>query len=225
MNLTRLKTAASCSWRWAKPFLVALIVMGAVRSAVADWNDVPSGSMKPSILEGDRIFVNKVAYDLKVPFTSWRLARWAEPMPGDIVVFYEPLHDQRYVKRVVGLPGDVIELRDNRLTVNGRAVSYAVPDQARAASDPLLASEDLSGRTHPILLTPGVASRCTFGPMKVPEGCYFLMGDNRDVSFDSRYFGVVERDRIQGRATSVLLSLDPEHGYAPRWDRFFQGLP
>src|SRR5207302_3032432 len=108
-------------WRqWVKPFAIVLLVLFGVRSAVADWNDVPTGSMKPTILEGDRIFVNKLAYDLKVPFLGWRLARWGGPERGEVIVFASPADGTRLVKRVVGVPGDRIEVADNRLWVNGR---------------------------------------------------------------------------------------------------------
>jgi len=88
---------------WIKSLLIVVLVVGGFRSAIADWNDVPSGSMKPTILEGDRIVVNKLAYDLKVPFTKWRIARWTKPQRGDIVVLFSPADGKRLVKRVVGL--------------------------------------------------------------------------------------------------------------------------
>ena len=108
----------------AKPLLITALVLFAIRSAIADWNDVPTGSMKPTIIEGDRVFVNKLAYDLKVPFTTWHIAQWDNPKHGDIVVFFSPADGQRLVKRVIGLPGDQIELRDNRLLVNDAPVAY-----------------------------------------------------------------------------------------------------
>src|SRR5277367_1455883 len=108
----------------AKPLLIMVLVMLAFRSAIADWNDVPTGSMKPTIVEGDRIFVNKLAYDLKVPFTTWHVAEWAGPERGDIVVFNSPVDGTRLVKRVVGLPGDTIEGRNDHLWINGRPVNY-----------------------------------------------------------------------------------------------------
>src|SRR5688500_3060817 len=101
-----------------KPFVFVVLILCMVRSSIADWNDVPTGSMNPSIIEGDRIFVNKLAYDLKVPFTTWHVAKWGEPKRGDVVVFYAP-GGVRMVKRVVGLPGDTITLDDHRLRVNG----------------------------------------------------------------------------------------------------------
>ncbi len=104
--------------------LTVLIVVGSLRSSLADWNDVPTGSMKPTILEGDRVWVNKLAYDLKVPFTTWHLAEWGNPARGDVVVFFSPKDEVRLVKRVVGLPGDVVELRRDRLFINGQPVGY-----------------------------------------------------------------------------------------------------
>jgi signal peptidase I len=222
MDRQKLKGRLVRLWNgWIKPFLIILIVAGAVRSAIADWNDVPTGSMKPSIIEGDRIFVNKLAYDLKVPFTLWRVARWAEPARGDVVVFFEPVHEQRYVKRVIGRPGDVIELRDNRLIVNGHAIEYETRSRENGR---VLVDEDLDGRTHAVALMPGTVSLSDYGPITVPEGQYFLMGDNRDQSFDSRYFGFVDRDRIVGRATRIIFSVDSGRWYAPRTDRFFEKL-
>src|SRR5215470_5485433 len=118
-------------WKgWMKPVFVVLIITATFRSAIADWNDVPTGSMKPTILEGDRIFVNKLAYDLKVPFTRQHLLAWGDPKRGDIVVFPSPFDEVRLVKRVVGIPGDRLELRDNRLCVNGEPAAYQPLDLA-----------------------------------------------------------------------------------------------
>src|SRR5262245_44086320 len=101
------------------PLAVLILVLTSFRSAIADWNDVPSGSMRPTILEGDRIFVNKLAYGLKVPFTTMHLARWASPARGEVVIFFSPDEGLRMVKRVVGLPGDTVQMIDNRLYING----------------------------------------------------------------------------------------------------------
>jgi|SRR5688572_17834137 len=215
-------------WReWVRPMLVMGFVLGSFRSAVADWNDVPTGSMKPTILEGDRVFVNKLAYDLKVPFTSWRLARWSEPQRGQIVVFFSPHDEKRLVKRVIGLPGDRIEMRNRLLYVN----TVPVPQErmgadgldVRALDGAVPSTEDLPGRRHPVLANLKRPSVTSFGPVTVPEGSYLMMGDNRDNSFDSRFFGFVTRDRIVGEATAVALSIDWERHRA-RWERFFTRL-
>src|SRR5688572_2994288 len=131
------KKRASSFWRnYARPFLFIFIVLTAFRSSVADWNDVPTGSMKPTILEGDRIFVNKLAYDLKVPYTTWRVAQWSEPDRGDVVVFYSPADGIRLVKRVVAIAGDTVELRDDKLIINGQAAEYEPLDESIAEQLP-----------------------------------------------------------------------------------------
>lgn len=218
-------------WRdWIRSLLVIILVTTALRSAVADWNDVPSGSMKPSILEGDRIVVNKLAYDLRVPFTTWRVARWSAPERGDIVVLLSPRDSTRLVKRVVGTPGDTLALRANRLVVNGEEVAYSPLSPrllaGRVTTPPgrLLAAEELDGEPHPVMLTPRRSGLDSFGPVTVPAACYFVMGDNRDESLDSRVFGFVDRDRILGRALGVAASVDPRNHFSPRWDRFLSGL-
>ena len=112
------KSRALRFWReWVKPLLVVVIVCTSFRSAVADWNDVPTGSMKPTILEGDRILVNKLAYDLKVPYTTWHLFEWAEPARGELVICYSPADGNRLVKRVIAVGGDHLEMRNNRLFI------------------------------------------------------------------------------------------------------------
>lgn len=211
--------------------LVMVLVLLSIRSSLADWNDVPTGSMKPTILEGDRVFVNKLAYDLKVPFTTWHLAEWGNPQRGDIVVFYSPKDETRLVKRVVGLPGDVIELRNEQLIINGKPVEDApagtgIAEQLSADEQlqSQFATEQLPTHTHAIMAIPGLLAKRTFGPVQVPAGQYFMMGDNRDNSFDSRFFGAVERKRIVGKATDVVLSLDKTEGWLPRSGRFFKPL-
>jgi signal peptidase I len=214
-----------------RPLLILGLIVFSIRSSLADWNDVPTGSMKPTILEGDRVFINKLAYDLKVPFTTWHIAEWSKPQRGDIVVFYSPHDGKRLVKRVVGLPGDSIELRNDVLIINGKTIGYApiatellrdVASTDRASH--VFATEQLPERTHAVAGYPGVRALRDFGPIKVPGGQFFMMGDNRDDSFDSRYWGAVERKRIIGKATAVVISTDREHYWKPRWDRFFSSL-
>jgi signal peptidase I len=223
---------ASRLWgNWIKPIGMAVLVVCTFRSAVADWNDVPSQSMEPTILVGDRIFVNKLAYDLKVPFTSWRLAHWSGPQRGDIVVFFSPTDGKRLVKRVVGLPGDEIVLRDNHLYINGQPLSYASANglaiDKHDLTDPepwAFAIETLGQDQHPVMVQPARPAKRSFGPVQVPDGQYFVMGDNRDNSGDSRFFGFVPRDQIMGKAVGLAFSLDTRDGYIPRWNRFFRGL-
>jgi signal peptidase I len=219
------------AWKeWLRSFVVIILVIASFRSAVADWNDVPTGSMRPTILEGDRIVVNKLAYDLKIPFTTIRLLIWSHPRRGDIVVLLSPRDGIRLVKRVVGLPGDTIEMHNNQLSVNGEPVHYSPlsEDLATRLSTPpaglMLEAEELGETVHPVMINPTCQSLRTFGPIAVPSGYYFVMGDNRDQSLDSRHFGVVRRSSIVGRATAVAASVDPERKFLPRWNRFFTGL-
>jgi len=208
-----------------KVFLVMILIISSLRSALADWNDVPSGSMKPTIQEGDRVVVNKLAYDLKIPFTMIEVAKWSDPKRGDIVVLFSPEDGVRLVKRVVAVPGDRIEMRDEQLFVNGQAAHWK---QTRTAYDPegtaTVYQESLAGKSHLIMLLPSGSPRATFEPMIVPAGQYFVMGDNRDNSKDSRYIGFIERRRIVGKAMAVAFSLDRSHYFIPRLDRFFKGI-
>jgi signal peptidase I len=217
---------------WIRPVLPVLILLTAVRSAVADWNDVPTGSMNPSILEGDRVFVNKLAYSLRFPLTRWHLAGFASPQRGDIVVFISAHDGKRLVKRVVGVAGDEIEMQNNRLVLNGAPLSYDfASDTERTERAPTMpdawpvAIEQLPGRPHPVIGKPGVPALRSFPETRVPDGHVFVMGDSRDDSFDSRYFGPVDCRRILGQATHVVLSFDPNHHHRPRWSRFFDRLP
>ncbi len=232
MNMATFRARAHRWWRQEiRPLLILALVLFSIRSSLADWNDVPSGSMQPTILVGDRIFVNKLAYDLKVPFTTWHLADWSNPQRGDIVVFYSPRDGTRLVKRVVGLPGDTVELRNEQLVINGTPADYAplnaeisaqLPEAERQCS--VFAIEQLPAHPHAVMAIPNLPAKRTFGPVSVPEDHYFMMGDNRDNSFDSRYFGVVERKQIVGKATAIVLSLDRNHHWLPREQRFFTAL-
>ena len=232
MNLKTFQSRARQWWlKEIRPLLILLLIGFSIRSSLADWNDVPTGSMRPTILEGDRIFVNKLAYDLKVPFTTWHIAEWSNPQRGDIAVFYSPHDGKRLVKRVVGLPGDTLELRNNALVINGRLVEYQpiaeelLRDLAPAdRAGRIFATEQLPGQTHAVAGNPILPAKRSFASTRVPEGQYFMMGDNRDDSFDSRYWGTVERRQIVGRATAVVLSLDKKNHWLPRWQRFFTSL-
>ncbi len=215
---------------WVLPIGLVMAVMAPIRSVIADWNDVPSGSMRPTILEGDRIYVNKLSFGLRLPFTMTWLARWDEPRRGDIATFASPADGIRLVKRIIGVPGDTIELRNNVLVING--VESALQPTLNSKQmlpngqsvPATLARETLGGVDHAVELIPAIVSRSTFAPIVVPQGMYFVMGDNRDMSNDSRFIGMVPLESFYGRCTAVALSLDPESGYWPRWERWFSGL-
>lgn len=215
---------------WLRSVLVIVLLITSFRSAVADWNDVPTGSMKPTIFEGDRIVVNKLAYDLKIPFTTRRVLAWDNPQRGDIVVLYSPVDGKRLVKRVVGIPGDTLEMNEDRLIVNSEIVAYAPPDEDLVAGHTagmegrLIASEDFGGAPHAVMITRGRRCMPSFSAIVVPESSYFVMGDNRDESYDSRFFGPVPRDQILGRAMIVAASVDPDRHFLPRWERFLHPL-
>ncbi|MBN1514888.1 MAG: signal peptidase I [Phycisphaerae bacterium] len=214
-------------WRgWVRPILIVVIVLGSFRSAVADWNDVPSGSMRPTILEGDRIVVNKLAYGLRVPFTMWPIVDWSTPQRGDVVICFAPDTGERLVKRVVGVPGDTVSMVDNVLLVNNRRISCTVnateSRQGRGpAGRPRGGTENLDGHSHAVQFLPGVPARRSFAPVTLRPDEYFVMGDNRDASRDSRYFGTVDRRQIVGEVFAIAGSLDPTRRYLPRWERFF----
>jgi signal peptidase I len=219
-------------WRdWGAAVLFIVFVLVPVKSSLADWNWVPSGSMNPTILEGDLIYVNKLAYDLRFPLTLHRLASWSEPQRGDIVVCLSPDDGTRLVKRVIGRPNDTIEMRNNTLFLNGQPLSYDLLGASPAVHLPggptvvgRLAVEDLGETAHPVISIPGIAALRNFGPISIPEGSYFVMGDNRDLSRDSRYFGFVPRASILGKADAVVLSFDITDKYEPRLGRFLTRL-
>ena len=218
-------------WKgWGLSIVIAVLVATSFKSAIADWNDIPSGSMIPTILIGDRVFVNKLAYDLKVPYTTWHLATWSAPQRGDIVVFYSPEDSKRLIKRVVGLPGDTISMDKNQLLINNTEIEYkqltrrAMDEILDTHSpDKLLYIEDLFGKKHSVMLTQFRHSKHSFDPIAIPEGRYLMLGDNRDLSADSRFFGLVSRDLIVGRATTIVISRDKSFLH-PRFERFFKGL-
>jgi signal peptidase I len=221
--MNKFRDAAHRFWtEWMLPLAVTALVLGSFRSAVADWNDVPTGSMRPTVLEGERVFINRAAYDLKVPFTTWRLAQWSDPSRGDIVVLYSPHDGARLLKRVVGVPGDRIEMKENRLVVNGTTAVYRETTTPDGNSSVL--HESVGDREHLVEVSKEKTAASTFGPVVVPPGRYLVMGDNRDNSFDSRFFGFVPRSEILGQATRVVASVDPARSFRPRFERFMKAL-
>jgi len=201
--------------------LIGLLIFTG-RSVLADWYQVPTGSMKPTILEGDRVFVAKCAYQIRVPFSAIRLFSVSAPRIGDVVVVRNPDGGAvPLVKRVVGLPGDLVELKRERLFVNGqfqplRLQAAAVQADGRA----WVGTEQLGGRTHQVQILPDRPALRTFGPIRVPAGEVFLMGDNRDDSRDGRYFGPRPISDLLGKAEGVFWSWNPQFWKGPRLSRF-----
>ena len=219
-------------WREWRGLLIFLVVMVLFRSAIADWNQVPTGSMKPTILDGDRVIVNKLAYGLRVPLSAIRVLTWNQPARGEIVTFFSPETEELLIKRVIGVPGDRIALINNQLEINGRMADYAM-----LAEDQLPALnayerhrhrfylETIEDSVRAVMLRPAPPNaHNNFGPVVVPEGQYLMLGDNRDNSKDSRYIGLIAADRITGRAHTIAFSVDYEDYDLPRGDRFFQAL-
>jgi len=232
MNAKRIKQFVCKSWKECRAtiFFIVLVVIP-VKSSLADWNWVPTGSMNPTILEGDLIYVDKIAYDLRFPLTLHRLAKWSDPQRGDIVICFSPDDGVRLVKRVIGLPGDVVEMKNNTLLLNGEPVRYTRADPQYAESlsreqrgNCIVATEDLEGLAHAVMSIPSMPAMRSFGPVTVPPDSYFVMGDNRDSSRDSRFFGFVDRAQIVGKAKGVIGSFDITDKYQPRLNRFFAPL-
>jgi signal peptidase I len=210
--------------RFVKPqrsLLVFIVGMLLFRSAFADWMNVPSGSMNPTLIEGDRILVDKRAYGLRVPFTTTRLTRGADPARGDIVIFPSPEDGTVLVKRVVGLPND--QWVGYQPNLDLAKADSELPRETRA-QDRLYLTERLADRPHAIMVLPGRGAMRSFGPTLVPAGEYLVLGDSRDNSKDSRYIGFVPRASIVGRAFGVAWSLDAERWYKPRGDRLLKPL-
>jgi signal peptidase I len=214
-------------WREYRNFAIFALLLLTFRSAWADWVHVPTGSMNPTILEGDRLLVDKHVYGVRIPWTLIRVTAGRDPLRGEIVVFDSPADGTSLVKRVIAVPGDVVSLDERGLTVNGQHAHYAAGDESHLqtlltetiAMDPQVFRESGFGPAHDVLALPNRYARRFVPPTRVPEGMYFVMGDNRDNSADSRYFGFVPRRNIVGHATRVAFSLNPDHHYLPRASR------
>ena len=223
---------SSALWEWTKAFGLAVVFFLVLRTFLIQSFYISSGSMEPTLLIGDVLMVSKASYGAKVPGTTVRLPGWDEPSRGEIIIF-RPEHDPEtdVVKRLVGMPGDTLEMRARTLYVNGREYR-----------EPYVKHEDPLGRneTHPWMtwqytaLLPGVdadaytPSRDDWGPIVVPEGKYFVMGDNRERSLDSRFWGFLEGWRIRGEVAFLYYSFDATSPKplplvtAVRWDRIGQ---
>ena len=214
-------------WIKANRGFIAFIVGFAIfRTAVADWNPIPSGSMRPTLLEGDVVLVDRLAYDLKVPLTDIALAHRGDPHRGDVVTFSSPLDGTRLIKRIVGLPGDVVEMHDEILRINGEVAIYTDPLPAvedlghGVAVRAVRSTEHIAGSTRSVQFLDSRSAARSFGPLVVPADSYFMLGDNRDNSADSRFIGVVPRRLLIGRAHRVVVSADMLGSWMPRFDRF-----
>jgi len=213
-----------------KGFIAFLMLFGLFRTAVADWNPIPSASMRPNLLEGDVVFVNRLAYDVKIPLTDISVARLNDPQRGDVVTFSSPKDGTRLIKRIAALPGDTVEMRGERLLINGVHADYTVLGNATEHMDVLgelqaLQVQETRGKaSYPIQILPQIAAMRDFGPITVPADSYLMLGDNRDNSGDSRVFGAVPRKLLIGRAERILVSADIKGNWLPRTDRIGKSL-
>jgi signal peptidase I len=198
--------AKSRTREYVESLLIAVFLALFVRSFVVEAFTIPSGSMEPTLLVGDYLLVNRMSYVMKIPFTDTVLLNTGAPRRGDTIVFRYPLdHSKDFVKRVIAKEGDTVEIRDKAVYVNG---SRAEDGNARFAD--------------PNVIPGNFSERDNFGPVTVPKDSYFAMGDNRDNSLDSRFWGFVKRDELVGRAVILYFSWDGRSGdllHHIRWER------
>ena len=187
-------------WEYAKAIITALILAMLIRTFIIQAFKIPSGSMIPTLLVGDHILVNKFLYGTKIPFSGKRAFMFKKPERGDIIVFKYPENpDKDFIKRVVAIEGDVIESKNKMIHVNGNKVNEPYAQHTDSSMRPM-----------------GIEPRDNFGPVIVPKNKYFVMGDNRDQSYDSRYWGYVDIKDVKGKALILYWSWDSEKS----WVRF-----
>lgn len=223
----RLASFGRWTWEWVKSLVVAFALFLLIRTFAIEAFRIPTGSMENTLLVGDFLLVNKAVYGAQVPGTAVRLPPIGELARGDVIVFTPPHEPEKnYVKRLLGLPGDTLEMRDKVLFVNGTMV----PEPYAQHVDPLDVHTPQMRWQDNYLVDPALRmryrpTRDTWGPLVVPPGKYFVMGDNRDDSEDSRYWGFVEAPAIKGRPLFVYYSFNPRTLRAVpwlteiRWDR------
>ncbi len=208
-------SALKTTIEYSRSFFPVLLLVLVIRSFIFEPFRIPSGSMMPTLLQGDYIFVKKYSYGLRLPVIEKKIVETGEPDRGDVVVFRLPSQPNiNYIKRVVGLPGDELVYKRHRLTVNGELVAV-IPD----ASDESLADqyiEQLGEHKHAILIT-NPRNTMRDGRYTVPEGYYFMMGDNRDNSRDSRFIGAIPETYLVGEAVRIWMHMDGLEW--PEWSR------
>ena len=212
---------------YAKSFFPMLLLVFCLRSFLFETFRIPSGSLEPTLLVGDFIAVNKYAYGIRLPVTHQKILSIGEPKRGDIFVFFWPPNpDYHLIKRVIGLPGDKISYINKTLTINGHPIPQTLEKMTNYAAEINIPAaqkeENLLGVSHQLYQFPSRVSR-DFRDIIVPAGMYFAMGDNRDDSADSRYFGFVPEENIVGRADITWFSWDKDH-YSVRFRRLFKSI-
>jgi signal peptidase I len=224
---------------YSRSFFPVIFIVLILRSFLVEPFRIPSGSMMPTLLVGDFILVNKFSYGIRLPVLNKKIVDIGDPQRGDSVVFRYPKQPHiDYIKRVVGLPGDTIYYKNKILYINGEAIeqtpigSYTGNGTGARMTGAIKAVEDLHGVEHIILvhpLAPNFASGCSVlarGPVTVPEGHYFVMGDNRDNSNDSRCWGFVPDENLVGKAFGIWMNWDSKLvGFPPiAWERIGRGI-
>ena len=200
---------------YSRSFFPVLLFVLVIRSFVFEPFRIPSGSMMPTLLEGDFIFVKKYSYGLRLPVTETKIVETGSPQRGDVIVFRLPSDPSiNYIKRVVGLPGDTVVYERHRLTINGERVELEPRDDDDWEVPVFI--EDLDGRVHDILVNNPAYSRGD-NTYRIPEGHYFVMGDNRDHSQDSRFIGSIPEEFLVGEAVRIWMHFVPWN--MPDWGR------
>ena len=214
------KVLARTAWEWCRSVLIAFALFLVIRTFLVEAFKIPTASMENTLLVGDFLVVNKTVYGADVPGTSLRLPAFAQPGHRDVIVFAPP-HDagKHYVKRVVGGPGDVLEMRAKRLYLNHVQIDepyvrHVDPGRDEYHPDMAWQAEFLTEDLDPASYRP---TRDTWGPIRIPEDHFFVLGDNRDNSEDSRYWGFVEREAVRGRPWFVYYSLDSSSDGGAGW--------
>ena len=200
---------------YARSFFPVLIFVLVIRSFIFEPFRIPSGSMKPTLYEGDFIFVKKYSYGLRLPVLETKIIETGSPKRGDVIVFRLPSNPSiNYIKRVIGLPGDEVEYERQRLKINGVVMDLVANGEIVDHAPVYI--ENLDGRRHEVLIYDPGHSKVD-GIYVIPEGHYFVMGDNRDRSKDSRYIGTVPEEYLVGEAIRVWMHFVP--GKMPLWER------
>ncbi|MFW6201236.1 MAG: signal peptidase I [Gemmatimonadota bacterium] len=201
-------------WEWTKSILVAFLLFIVIRTFVVEAFRIPTGSMENTLLVGDFLLVNKAVYGGEIPGTDVTLPSFDVPHRGDVIVFFPPHEpDKNYVKRLIGVPGDTLWMRDQTLYRNGRAIRepYVRHSDPSGRQDMFVPSMLWQRRYLASGIDPGRyrPTRDNWGPIVVPRDRYFVLGDNRDDSEDSRYWGFVGKEAVKGQPLFVYYSFDP----------------
>ena len=221
--MKNIRSYSGVFWQENRQFFAILFCIVFFKSAIADLSSISGASMLPTLLDGDKVWVNKLAYDVKVPFTEISLTKLSNPQRGDIVIVDSKIANKRLIKRIIGIPQDTIYMQNNALVINGVPIDYDILSRENNAT---IIKEYLPNKTHQARLSQRFINRSSrsYGPVIVPADEYFVLGDNRDNSADSRIYSFIPRGEIIGRSSSVIFSLDGDNYYLPRAERFLTGL-